>query len=64
VNQLTDTDRREGEFRIRMLNNGVHVVHGGGALSFAHSDRETQHIIEAAGSVAREMAQEAERRKP
>jgi glutamate-1-semialdehyde 2,1-aminomutase len=56
VNQLTDTDKREGEFRIRMLNNGVHVVHGGGALSFAHSEREVQRIIEAAGSVAQEMA--------
>jgi glutamate-1-semialdehyde 2,1-aminomutase len=63
LNQLTDTDRREGEFRIQMLNHGVHVVHGGGALSIAHSDREIQHIIEAAGSVAKEMAQEADRQK-
>jgi glutamate-1-semialdehyde 2,1-aminomutase len=56
LNRLTDTDKREIEFRIRMLNKGVHVVHGGGALSFAHSDREIQWIIEAAGMVAKEMA--------
>ncbi len=56
LNRLTDTDKREMEFRIRMLNKGVHVVHGGGALSFAHSDREIQRIMEAAGAVAKEMA--------
>jgi glutamate-1-semialdehyde aminotransferase len=46
-----------------MLNNGVHVVHGGGGLSIAHSDREIQRITEVAGSVAREMAAGTDKQK-
>jgi glutamate-1-semialdehyde 2,1-aminomutase len=57
INQLTDTEKREGEFRIRMLNHGVHVMHGGGSLSMAHSDKDIERIIKAAREVAREMTQ-------
>ncbi len=57
INQLTDTEKREVEFRIRMLNKGVHVMHGGGSLSIAHSDQDIEKIIEAAREVAKEMAQ-------
>ena len=57
ISQLTDMEKREVEFRIRMLSKGVHVMHGGGALSTTHSDEDIQRIIEAAGEVAREMAQ-------
>jgi glutamate-1-semialdehyde 2,1-aminomutase len=39
-----------------MLNHGVHVMHGGGALSVAHSDEDIEKIFDAAGKVAREMA--------
>ncbi|MCX8118892.1 MAG: aspartate aminotransferase family protein [Desulfobacterota bacterium] len=56
INQRTDIEKREGEFRIRMLNHGVHVMHGGGSLSMAHSDEDLQKILEAARVVAREMA--------
>jgi glutamate-1-semialdehyde 2,1-aminomutase len=56
INQYTDVEKREGEFRIRMLTQGVHVMHGGGALSIAHSDEDIEKIIEAAGEVAKEMA--------
>lgn len=56
INQLTDTEKREVEFRIRMLNKGVHVMHGGGSLSIAHSDQDIEKIIEAAREVAKEMA--------
>lgn len=56
INQLTDTEKREVEFRIRMLNKGVHVMHGGGSLSIAHSDEDIERIIEATREVAREMA--------
>jgi len=55
INQLTDVDKREVEFRIRMLTKGVHVMHGGGGLSVAHSDKDIEKIIEAAREVAREM---------
>jgi glutamate-1-semialdehyde 2,1-aminomutase len=58
INQHTDVDKREGEFRIRMLNHGVHLMHGGGALSIAHSDEDIEKIFEAAGKVAREMARD------
>ena len=56
INEFTDVDKREGEFRMRMLTQGVHVMHGGGALSIAHSDEDIEKIIEAAGEVAKEMA--------
>ena len=39
-----------------MLTKGVHVIHGGGALSITHSDEDIDRIIEAAGEAAREMA--------
>ena len=29
INQSTDIEKREGEFRIRMLAKGVHMMHGG-----------------------------------
>ncbi len=56
INELTDTEKREVEFRIRMLNHGVHVMHGGGSLSMAHSDEDIERIIQATREVAREMA--------
>ncbi len=58
IHQFTDLEKREVEFRIRMLTKGVHVMHGGGALSIAHSDPDIEKIIEAGGEVAREMVTE------
>lgn len=55
IHRLTDIDKREIEFRVRMLTKGVHVMHGGGALSMAHSDEDIKKIINAARKVAREM---------
>ncbi len=57
IHRFTDLERRETEFRIRMLTKGVHVMHGGGGLSMAHSDEDIERIIQATGEVAREMAQ-------
>jgi len=59
INQLTDVEKREVEFRIRMLIKGVHVMHGGGGLSIAHSDKDIEKIIEAAREVGREMTDSA-----
>ena len=56
IHRFTDTEKREVEFRIRMLMKGIHVMHGGGALSMAHSDEDIGKIIEAARGVAKEMA--------
>ena len=56
IHRLTDIEKREVEFRIRMLNKGVHVMHGGGALSITHSDKDIKKIVEATRQVAKEMA--------
>jgi glutamate-1-semialdehyde 2,1-aminomutase len=55
IHQFTDTEKREVEFRIRMLTKGVHVMHGGGGLSIAHSDEDIEKVIGAAREVAKEM---------
>jgi len=57
IHKLTNLEKKEVEFRIRMMTKGVHVMHGGGALSLAHSDRDIERIIEATGEVAKEMAE-------
>ena len=57
IHRLTNLEKKEVEFRIRMMTKGVHVMHGGGALSLAHSDHDIDRIIEASGEVAREMAE-------
>lgn len=55
IHQFTHIERREIEFRIGMLTKGIHVVHGGGGLSLAHSDEDIEKIIKAAQEVAKEM---------
>jgi glutamate-1-semialdehyde 2,1-aminomutase len=57
IHRLTDIDKKEIEFRVRMLTKGVHVMHGGGCLSLAHSDEDIEKIIKTARKVGREMAQ-------
>ncbi|HUL29580.1 MAG TPA: aspartate aminotransferase family protein, partial [Thermodesulfobacteriota bacterium] len=47
IHQLTDLEKRELEFRVRMLAKGVHVMHGGGCLSIAHSDKDIDKIVKA-----------------
>lgn len=58
IHHLTDIEKREVEFRIRMLSKGVHVMHGGGSLSTAHSEEDIDRIIETAREVAKEMKEE------
>jgi glutamate-1-semialdehyde 2,1-aminomutase len=55
INRFTDIEKREVEFRLRMLTKGVHVMHGGGSLTLAHSDEDIKKIIRAAREVGREM---------
>jgi len=55
IHRFTDIQKREVEFRIRMITKGIHVMHGGGCLSIAHSDEDIEKIIKAARKVAREM---------
>jgi glutamate-1-semialdehyde 2,1-aminomutase len=58
IHRFTDIEKREVEFRIRMLVKGIHVMHGGGALSMAHSDEDIEKIIKASREVAKEMKAE------
>jgi glutamate-1-semialdehyde 2,1-aminomutase len=58
IHQFSDIEKREVEFRVRMLTKGVHVMHGGGGLSIAHSDEDIEKIIKASEAVAREMVEE------
>jgi glutamate-1-semialdehyde 2,1-aminomutase len=56
INRFTDIEKREIEFRIRMLTKGIHVMHGGGCLSIAHTDEDIEKIIKSTRKVAKEMA--------
>jgi len=57
IHQFTNIEKREIEFRLRMLTKGVHVMHGGGCISIVHSDEDIEKIIEASREVAREMTE-------
>jgi len=57
IHKFTDIEKREVEFRIRMLTKGVYMMHGGGGLSIVHSDEDIEKIINAAEEVAREMVE-------
>jgi glutamate-1-semialdehyde 2,1-aminomutase len=59
IHRLTDLEKREIEFRVRLLAKGIHVMHGGGCLSMAHSDEDIEKIIKAARTVGREMVASA-----
>ena len=56
---LTDLEKLDHEFKVRMLNHGVFVMHGGGGVSFAHSDDDIERVIAATETVAREMSADA-----
>jgi len=57
IHRFTDIEKREIEFRVRMLSKGIHVMHGGGSLTLAHSNKDIEKIIKATREVAKEMAQ-------
>lgn len=59
IHQFTDIEKREVEFRLRMLTKGVHVMHGGGSISIAHSVEDIEKIIQATREVAKEMKAKA-----
>jgi glutamate-1-semialdehyde 2,1-aminomutase len=55
IQSLTDVALLDHEFRLRMMNHGVFIMHGGGALSTAHTDKDIETIIEATEDVAKEI---------
>lgn len=54
VRDFTDVEKRE-EFNLRMVNKGVHLMRGGGAVSLAHTDKDIEKTIQVATEVAEEM---------
>jgi glutamate-1-semialdehyde 2,1-aminomutase len=52
----TDVGLREEFLKLALLVHGVNVVHGGGAVSAAHSDRDIDRTIDAYGETARLFA--------
>jgi glutamate-1-semialdehyde 2,1-aminomutase len=59
MHELTDLQKLDHEFRIRMLNHGVFVMHGGGAVSVAHTEEDIDRVIAAVEEVAKELAESA-----
>jgi glutamate-1-semialdehyde 2,1-aminomutase len=53
-----DLEKREKELKIRLLNKGVYVMHGGGAISTAHSSEDLKMFLEKMEEVAGEMAKD------
>jgi glutamate-1-semialdehyde 2,1-aminomutase len=56
IQRFTDVELLDQEFRIRMMNHGVFVMHGGGAVSAAHTEEDVERILGATREVAREIA--------
>jgi glutamate-1-semialdehyde 2,1-aminomutase len=59
VHRYTDPSRATEEFKVRMLNEGVHTMHGGGCLSFVHSDGDVRAFLDALSEVAGAMGASA-----
>ncbi|MDX1534993.1 MAG: hypothetical protein R3291_05180, partial [Thermoplasmata archaeon] len=57
VHRFSARRRGEEEFKVRMLNEGIHTVHGGGGLSFVHSGSDVRGFLEALSVVASAMAE-------
>jgi glutamate-1-semialdehyde 2,1-aminomutase len=56
MQQLTDLEKLDQEFKVRMLNHGVFVMHGAGSVSLAHTDNDIERVIAAVEEVAQEMS--------
>ncbi|MFQ5986294.1 MAG: aspartate aminotransferase family protein [Thermoplasmata archaeon] len=55
VHRYTIPSRATEEFKVRMLNEGVHTMHGGGCLSFVHSGADVRGFLEALSVAAGAM---------
>ncbi|MEW6381821.1 MAG: aspartate aminotransferase family protein [bacterium] len=53
-----DLEKREKELRMRLLNKGVFVMHGGGAISTAHTPADLMMFLEKVEEVAQDMAED------
>jgi len=50
-----DLQRREVELKVRLLAKGVYVMHGGGAISLAHTPEDLEFFVQQMEAVAREI---------
>ncbi len=55
IGAKTDIYKRDYEFKVRMLNEGIYVMHGGGAISVSHTYEDLNKIIESTEKVLIEM---------
>jgi len=55
IEYLTDAKKRDEEFKLRLINRGFFVMHGGGAVSSAHTESEINQLIEATSAIGSEM---------
>jgi len=53
--ERTDLRKRDVDYKLGMMNEGIFVVKGGGALSTEHSEEDIEKIIRATHKVAKEM---------
>jgi len=53
--ERTDSRKRDVEYKLGMMNEGIFVVKGGGALSTEHSEEDIEKIIRATQKVAKVM---------
>ena len=53
--ERTDLRKRDVHYKLGMMNEGIFVVKGGGALSTEHSEEDIEKIIRATHKVAKEM---------
>ncbi|MFQ5837449.1 MAG: aspartate aminotransferase family protein [Thermoplasmata archaeon] len=51
----TDHRRRDEELKLRLVNEGVYTMHGGGCLSFAHTEEDVSRLFKAMGKVAEDI---------
>ncbi len=54
---VSDPELREKVFKLAMLVEGFHVVHGIGSITAAHTDEDIQALLEAVERVARKWAE-------
>ncbi|NBF41897.1 MAG: aminotransferase class III-fold pyridoxal phosphate-dependent enzyme [Spirochaetes bacterium] len=53
----SDMELRDEIFRLAMLKEGFHVVHGYGGISFAHTEEQIQESLDAFERIARRLAE-------
>lgn len=58
VRRFVDRERAEEELKVRLVNEGVYTMHGGGCVSLPHTDEDVAALLEAVRRVARGMAED------